>query len=385
MNSQPSPDPASFAASPARTVTVELGDRRYAIRIGRRLLARLGRECARLDLAPRCALITDRRVGRFHAATAHAALEAAGFEPVVVTVPAGERTKDLRWVRACCDRLAAHRLERSSFVVALGGGVVGDLAGFVAATYLRGISYVQVPTTLLAQVDSSVGGKVGVNLPAGKNLVGAFHQPRLVLADLDTLDTLPSREFRSGLGEVIKYGIIADARLFRRLERDIDRLLARDPRVLAGVIARCCAIKADVVRQDEREGGRRAILNFGHTLGHGLEAIHGYHRYRHGEAIAVGQVLAARLSVDRLGLPEEDAERIRRLFLRAGLPVAVRLRPETAAALLRTIRLDKKVQAGEIRFVLARRLGDAVWGERVPASALEAALSGLAPAKVPCR
>ncbi len=196
--------------------------------------------------------------------------------------------------------------------------MVGDLAGFVAATYLRGIAFVQVPTTLLAQVDSSVGGKVGVNLKAGKNLVGAFYQPRLVLCDLDTLATLPEREFRAGLAEVIKYGIIYDARLFAQLERDLPRLLRREPETLAAVIARCCEIKAEVVGQDETEGGLRAILNFGHTIGHAIENISGYGKYLHGEAIAIGQVAAARLSAEALGLPAGDVERVTELFKRAG-------------------------------------------------------------------
>ena len=189
-----------------------------------------------------------------------------------------------------------HRLERKSFIVALGGGVVGDLAGFLAATYLRGIAFVQVPTTLLAQVDSSVGGKVGVNLKAGKNLVGAFYQPRLVACDLDTLKTLPEREFRAGLAEVIKYGIIYDAKLFAQLERDLPKLLKREPKMLAAVVARCCEIKAEVVGQDETEGGLRAILNFGHTIGHAIEAISGYGKFLHGEAIAIGQVAVAKIS-----------------------------------------------------------------------------------------
>jgi 3-dehydroquinate synthase len=209
----------------------------------------------------------------------------AGFSPALIVVPPGETAKSLKSVQSCYDQLAVHRLERRSFIVTLGGGVVGDLAGFVAATYLRGIEFVQVPTTLLAQVDSSVGGKVGVNLKAGKNLVGAFYQPRLVLCDLDTLQTLPEREFRAGLAEVIKYGIIYDARLFAQLECDFPKLLRRDQPTLAAVVARCCEIKAEVVGQDETEEGVRAILNFGHTIGHAIEAICGYGKFLHGEAI----------------------------------------------------------------------------------------------------
>src|SRR5262245_56452240 len=256
-----------------RVVNVELAERSYPILIGRGLLARLGRECRKLSLGERCAIITDGNVGPRYAKTAAQRLRKAGFEPVVVTVPPGESSKRWDVVQKCYDQLAAHRLERQSFVVALGGGVVGDLAGFVAATYLRGLAFVQVPTTLLAQVDSSVGGKVGVNLPAGKNLVGAFHQPRLVLCDLDTLRTLPQREFRAGLGEVIKYGIIYDEDLFGRLEKEMPRLLRLHRATLEDVIGRCCEIKAAVVSQDETETGLRAILNFGHTIGHGIEAM----------------------------------------------------------------------------------------------------------------
>jgi 3-dehydroquinate synthase len=219
---------------------------------------------------------------------------------------------------------------------------------------------------LLAQVDSSVGGKVGVNLAAGKNLVGAFHQPRLVLCDLATLRTLPMREFRAGLAEVIKYGIIYDEALFARLERDLPRLLRRDGEVLAEVVARCCEIKAEVVRQDETETGLRAILNFGHTVGHAIEAISGYGRYLHGEAISIGQVAAAKLSVRATGLPTEAAERIEKLFVRAGLPVAIKLPGRRKAALIEAMQLDKKVSDGQIHFVLARRLGQVETGHKIP-------------------
>ena len=240
---------------PVRIVKVPLGPRSYDIKIASGLLARLGSECARLGLGNRCVIISDSNVAPYYARAAHHNLVDAGFSPALVTVPAGETAKSLKRVQFCYDQLAVQRLERKSFIVALGGGVVGDLAGFVAATYLRGIPFVQVPTTLLAQVDSSVGGKVGVNLKAGKNLVGAFYQPRLVLCDLETLVSLPKREYRAGLAEVIKYGIIYDAGLFRCLERDLPKLLDRDVKRLTLVVARCCEIKADVVRQDETESG----------------------------------------------------------------------------------------------------------------------------------
>ena len=279
-----------------RVVKVPLGERSYSILIGTGLLRRLGAECDKLELGQRCAVISDRNVAPRYAQAALLSLTNAGFSPLLITVPAGETAKSMTQVQACYDQLAKHRLERKSFIVALGGGVVGDLAGFVAATYLRGIDFVQVPTTLLAQVDSSVGGKVGVNLKAGKNLVGAFYQPRLVLCDLEALKLLPPRQFRSGLAEVIKYGIIYDAALFKRLELNLLRVLRQDEDTLAEIVARCCQIKAEVVGQDEKESGLRAILNFGHTIGHAIEAISGYGAYLHGEAISIGQVAAARLS-----------------------------------------------------------------------------------------
>ena len=360
---------------PVRNVNVPLGPRSYNIRIGAGVVAQLGRECACLKLGRRCAIITDTNVGKRFAKPAYDSLVRAGFDPSLIVVSAGETAKSLKSVQFCYDRLALHRLERKSFIVALGGGVVGDLAGFVAASYLRGVAFVQVPTTLLAQVDSSVGGKVGVNLKAGKNLVGAFYQPRAVFCDLDTLRTLPEREFRAGLAEVIKYGIIHDAALFARLEKEMPKLLRRERKLLAAVIARCCEIKAEVVGKDETESGRRAILNFGHTIGHALEAISSYGKYLHGEAIAIGQVAAANLSARIVGLPARNVARIATLFERAGLPTAVKLNRLQRARLLAAMRLDKKVSSGEIKFVLAKRIGKVVWGQRVPEAAIEAILT----------
>lgn len=358
-----------------RTVPVSLGSRSYSIQIGEGLLGGLGAECTRLQLGRRVAVITDANVGPVYAAAAQQSLAAAGFDPLLITVPAGETSKSLAFVQSCYDQLAAHRLERKSFLVALGGGVVGDLAGFVAATYLRGIPFVQVPTSLLSQVDSSVGGKVGVNLAAGKNLVGAFYQPRLVLCDLATLKTLPPREFASGLAEVIKYGIIYDAPFFARLERDLPQLLAHDPETLAAVVARCCEIKAEVVGQDETETGLRAILNFGHTIGHAIENSSGYGQYLHGEAIAIGQVLAARLSVHLHGMPPAAAQRIEDLLARAHLPVSIQLTPGNREKLKAAMLLDKKVSAGEVKFILARQIGQVDYGCPVPAARLEEVLA----------
>lgn len=357
-----------------RKVKVSLGARSYEIHIGSALLESIGAKCARLKLGRACAVITDKNVGPLYARRVCDALVDSGFSPSVITVDAGEKAKSLKTVGQCYDELAKQRLERKSFIVALGGGVVGDLAGFVAATYLRGIPFVQVPTTLLSQVDSSVGGKTGVNLRSGKNLVGAFYQPKLVLCDLDTLESLPRREYVAGLAEVLKYGIIYDGALFRQLERRIDTVLERDPEMLASIIARSCEIKAEVVGQDETESGLRAILNFGHTIGHGLEAISAYGKYLHGEAISIGQVLAARLSARLTGLPERDVQRITALFDKAGLPTSVTFRGTERERLLTAMRLDKKVSEGSIRFVLAEQIGRVRYGELVPADVLDGVL-----------
>src|SRR5437016_7103827 len=356
-------------------IKVPLGVRSYTISIGDHLLGRLGHECKRLYLGQRCAVITDRNVAPHYGEAAVQSLKASGFDPVLITVPAGETAKSLRVAASCYDQLSGHRLERKSFVVALGGGVVGDLAGFVAATYLRGIDLVQVPTTLLAQVDSSVGGKVGVNLKAGKNLVGAFYQPRFVLCELGALETLPVREYRAGLAEIIKYGIIHDVELFRRLEQVMPKLLQRDPDTLSSVVARCCQIKAGVVGQDETESGLRAILNFGHTLGHALEAVSGYGRFLHGQAIAIGQVFAARLSAELLGFPQRDVERIARLFEKAGLRTHIRLNPAQREKLFEAMRHDKKVSEGAIRFVLVNKIGQVSFGQPVPLDLVEKVLA----------
>jgi 3-dehydroquinate synthase len=357
-----------------KRVAVALGSRSYSIQVGSGLLAGLGRHYVSLKLGARCAVISDVRVAPLYAARVMKSLKQAGVEATLVTIPAGESAKRLRNVERCYDLLAKHRLERKSCIVALGGGVVGDLAGFVAATYLRGIPFIQIPTTLLAQVDSSVGGKTGVNLAAGKNLVGAFYQPRLVLCDLDTFKTLPEREFRAGLAEVIKYGIIYDARLFRLLEKEMPRILRRDPTLLTRIVARSCEIKAEVVSQDETETGLRAILNFGHTIGHAIEAISGYGKFLHGEAISIGQVKAAQLSSRLTGLSGGEVARIRELFRRAGLPTALPMTRAFQVRLRDAMKLDKKVSQGEVKFVLATRIGEVRWGQKVSAALLDEVL-----------
>ncbi|HEX9899360.1 MAG TPA: 3-dehydroquinate synthase, partial [Candidatus Methylomirabilis sp.] len=282
-------------------------------------------------------------------------LKAAGFQPSVISTPDGERAKSLKWTAAILEALLQRRYERTTWLLALGGGVIGDLGGFAASVYLRGIPFVQVPTTLVAQVDSSIGGKTGINHPLGKNLIGSFYQPKLVLIDPRALGTLAPREYRAGLAEVIKYGVIQDAALFEFLERDIERVLGRDITAVHRIIRTSCAIKAEVVSEDEREGDRRRILNFGHTLGHALETVTRYRRYKHGEAVAIGMVAGARLA-GRLGLADaQTAARIRDLVRRTGLPTDLPAYP--ASDLLRAMRQDKKVRNRQIHFVLPTQIG----------------------------
>lgn len=350
----------------ARTLTVELGERSYPILIGVGQLAALGEACRpRLRAGAACLVVSDAHVDPLYGPAAEAALRAAGFRPAREAVPAGEDSKSPARLEALCRRMLAAGLDRGAFVVALGGGVVGDLAGFAAAVFMRGIPCVQVPTSLLAMVDSAVGGKTGVNLPEGKNLLGAFHQPALVLADPATLRTLPRREYLSGLAEAVKYGVIRDAAFFQWLENERAALAAGDPGRLEAVVARCCEIKADVVARDEREGGLRAILNFGHTAGHALEQAAGYGTYLHGEAVAVGMVFAARLAQRVLGFPAGEAARLEELLRALGLPTAAPGVPwERLQAALRR---DKKNQDQRPRYVLARRLGETQTGCEVPA------------------
>ena len=330
----------------------------------------LGPRCSEVGLKGKCLIITDENVGGLYAKTAKRSLEAAGFSAALETLPAGEQTKCGEQVFKLYSRCVEAGLDRKSFIVALGGGVMGDLAGYVAATYLRGIPFVQVPTSLLAMVDSSLGGKTGVNLPEGKNLVGAFYQPELVLADLETLRTLPQREYRAGLAEVVKYGIIYDAPFFALLEENIAPLAdVENTELLAKVVGRCCEIKAEVVAQDEREGGLRAILNFGHTAGHALEKVAGYGEYVHGEGVAIGSVFAARASVALTGLAQAECDRIEQLFANLGLPVRA---PEYGWADLRAaLSVDKKTVGGMPKLVLASAIGAVSFGEEVPEELME--------------
>jgi 3-dehydroquinate synthase len=338
------------------TVAVALADRSYEIRIGSGTLPALGEACRKLDLGAKAAVVTNPTVAALYLAPVTRSLEKAGFSVSTFEVPDGERYKRLSWIGRMYDHMVGERFDRGCFLVALGGGVIGDMAGFAAATYLRGVPFVQVPTTVVAQVDSSVGGKTGVNHPSGKNLIGAFHQPRRVHVDLDVLATLPRRELLAGIAEVVKYGVIADAAFLTYLERHVDAVLALERATLARVVKRCCEIKAEVVAEDEREvSGRRAILNFGHTVGHALEAVTRY-RYRHGEAVAVGMVAAARMAVALGALKADAAAAVEALLVRFGLPTALP-RGVPRAALLEAMGLDKKSKAGAIRMILPDRIG----------------------------
>jgi 3-dehydroquinate synthase len=340
-----------------RQVPVHLGARSYTVHIGRGLLDAVGAACGRLRLGRRAAVVTQPPVAGLAGRVA-ASLRDAGFEPAILEVADGEAAKSVREAERLWEGFLAHGLDRTCPVVAVGGGVVGDLAGFAAATYMRGVPLVQVPTTLLAQVDASVGGKVAVNLPRGKNLVGAFHQPRLVVIDPDSLATLAEREYRSGLAEVVKTGAALNAELFEALERDVAGLHRRDPARLEAVIATCCAEKATVVAQDEREeSGLRMVLNYGHTVGHALEALSGYARWRHGEAVAIGMTAAGRLAV-RLGLAErQTAERQEALLGALGLPT--RFEAPDPRTIAETLRHDKKARDGRVAFVLLKAIGQA--------------------------
>ncbi len=338
-------------------VHVDLGERSYDVLVDVGLRGRVGEHLQEVVAPSRVAVITDETVRDLYGGDVVRSLAEAGLESTTVAVPPGEGAKSLPQAGALYPKLLAAGMDRRSAVVALGGGVVGDLAGFVAATYMRGVPYVQVATTLLAMVDSSVGGKVAVDLPEGKNLVGAFHQPRLVLTDPETLRTLPDRELRSGLAEVVKYGVILDAHFFSYLECHADGLLALEAEVTATAIRRSCELKAQVVEEDERETGIRAILNYGHTFAHALEVLSGYTRYRHGEAVARGMV-AASLLAEELGLvPSEVTARQVELLGRLGLEV--RMPAELGVEeLLDCFFRDKKTLGGKLRLVLPVALGE---------------------------
>jgi 3-dehydroquinate synthase len=352
------------------TLRVELGSRSYPILIGRGLLGE--RTLFEQHLQARDLLVvSNTAVAPLYLGSLESSLRSRRV--VSATLPDGESHKTLGNVARILDVLVANRFGRDCAVIALGGGVVGDMAGFAAATYQRGVAFVQVPTTLLAQVDSSVGGKTGVNHPGGKNLIGAFHQPVAVLADTNTLATLPPRELRAGLAEVIKYGLICDSGFFAWLEANMDALLASDAMALARVIRRSCEIKAGIVGRDEREQGDRALLNLGHTFGHAVESATGYKEWLHGEAIGAGLVMAACMSRESGYLTSDELDRVIRLVARTGLPTHVsNVKPDLALELMR---IDKKVQAGRIRLVLLRGIGSAFVTAEYGAAALRHTLA----------
>ena len=344
-------------------LTVALGARSYPIHVGAGLLARSGELLAALPAAY-VVVVTNPVVAQHHLAPLQQALAAASLRHDVIVIPDGEQHKDWATLQHIHTRLLELGADRSTTLVALGGGVIGDLAGFAAATYQRGIPLVQVPTTLLAQVDSSVGGKTAVNHPLGKNMIGAFHQPLLVLSDTDTLRTLPQREYVAGIAEIIKCGAVRERALFEWLEASMDRLLARDAATIAHAITESCRIKAGIVAGDERERGERALLNFGHTFAHAIEAGTGYGTWLHGEAVAAGMILAARLSQRVAGLPTPEGDRLYALVARAGLPVLPPSLP--LARWLELMLRDKKRDQGTMRFVLLRTLGEGAVGAAVP-------------------
>ena len=359
-------------------INVNLPQEAYKIAIATDGLDWLGQGMAELDLGKKVLVVSNPAILRQYGKRAIASLNSAGFEVASCTLAPGERYKTLASVQKVYDAALENRLERSSTLVALGGGVVGDMTGFAAATWLRGINFVQVPTTLLAMVDAAVGGKTGVNHPQGKNLIGAFHQPRLVLIDPQVLNTLPGREFRAGMAEVIKYGVIWDSLLFEQMElcARLDQLRYLSGDLLQRIIIRSCQTKADVVSKDEKEAGLRAILNYGHTVGHAVESLTGYRSVNHGEAVAIGMIAAGQLAVDLHWWQQDAQQRQLTLIQKAGLPT--QLPPGLdIEAILDALQTDKKVKAGRVRFVLPTGIGAADVTDQVPADAIRQALKVL--------
>ncbi len=358
-----------------RTVPVDLGARAYEVLIGDGLIDQAGARIAPLLRRARTAVVADETVARLHGERLRAALAGAGIEASFVVIQPGESSKSFEGLAELCDRLLALELDRGDVICAFGGGVVGDLAGFAAAIYKRGVDFVQIPTTLLAQVDSSVGGKTAIDTPRGKNLIGAFHQPRLVLADLGVLASLPDREMRCGYAEVLKYALLGDFAFFEWLETNGPAVLAREPGPLAHAVARSVEMKAEIVAEDEREAGRRALLNLGHTFGHALEAEMGFgDGLLHGEAVGLGMAMAFRFSASQAICPGQDAARAERAIAAAGLPVRMsqaRAQPFAVQALIGHMVQDKKAEDGRITLILARGLGQAFTAKTVDAAALK--------------
>ncbi|MCK5495383.1 MAG: 3-dehydroquinate synthase [Hyphomicrobiaceae bacterium] len=361
------------------TVRVDLGPRSYDIVVGDDVLAEAGKSMAPILRSPRVVVVTDDHVAPLHLHALMRSLANAEIAADAIVLPAGEQTKDIAHFGKLLDEILGRRIDRDTSLVALGGGVIGDITGFAAASALRGIDFIQVPTTLLAQVDSSVGGKTGINSPHGKNLIGAFHQPRLVLADSRVLRTLPRREMLAGYAEAVKYGLIADEELFAWLEGHGTSLIEGNPDVQRQAVLRSCAAKAKVVAADERETGLRALLNLGHTFGHAIEAETGYGEFLHGEAVAIGMVMAFDLSV-RMGLcPAEDAARVRRHLGAVGLPTGTNFTNSmvwSPKRLIGHMAKDKKVTGGQLTFILTRGIGEAFVTRDVPGGELTAFMEG---------
>jgi len=327
----------------------------HEIRIGRNILDRVVLLLAKNHKASRYGIVTDTHVNRLFGKTLLESMSGAGLNTFLLEIPAGESSKTIATAMDLAGRLLEAGADRGTLLIALGGGVVGDLTGFVASVYMRSVPYVQIPTTLVGQVDSAIGGKTAVDLPQGKNLLGTFYQPRAVFADLRFLDTLPEREFVGGLAEIIKYGIIDDEKLFQRLEEDMEAVKRRDPERLLTLVETCCRIKKSIVEMDEREQGLRRILNFGHTLGHALETASGY-ALSHGEGVALGMIAAARLSVQMRYLPQSEAKRVEKVIAGAGLPVRIAATLDTKAV-MDSLKMDKKKRNNVVHFVLIRKIG----------------------------
>lgn len=358
------------------SVTVRSAAGNYAVRIGSGLLARAGLDTAAVIGGRRVLIVTDPQVGEHYLDKAVQSYKNAGFQVFTVTVPAGEESKSLRWLEHIHDAALEAGLDRSSAFVALGGGVIGDLAGFAAATFMRGVPVVQIPTTLLAQIDASVGGKTAVNHPKGKNLIGAFHPPVLVVCDLDVLDTLPQREWAAGMAEAVKHGILADGDYFSWIEENAAALSQKDPELRLHLVLRSVQIKAKVVTADERERGLRATLNLGHTTGHAIEAALGYKDWLHGEAVAVGLVAAARIAQELGQLPADPAGRVERLLSQLGLPVRLPSNV-TPQQVLQATGSDKKRLNDRQRWILPVAIGQVVISDDVPEAVVTRVLSGL--------
>ncbi len=370
--------PASKAKSQKRKsmekIMVELAERSYGIYIGSGTLDKLGEMLGPFGFSPRIAMVSNPTILSLYGNRVSGSILRAGFDLITVTIPDGEEFKDLSWVQHIYDALLGHRLDRSSALLALGGGVIGDITGFASSTYMRGIAYIQIPTTLLAQVDSSVGGKTGVNHRLGKNMIGTFWQPGMVWIDTDTLKTLPERQLLAGLAEVIKYGIIRDEELFAFLENNRENILSLDTRALTHIIKRSCEIKSDIVSRDERESGLRAILNFGHTVGHAIETATGYTRFLHGEAVALGMYVEAKLARILGFTVDEHVQRIKSLLDAYGLPVIIP--PDIMIEdLMSSMKLDKKAVAGELKIVLPEKIGSVIIQKGIGEKEIREALS----------